>query len=151
MADPWLAQALSALRDAGLQGKEARDARWQAFEVSRAACAKAGSHHSQVDSNAEDVTTLIAYDEAMLQVAKLSGNPMGIGESKKWLRSKGSLGRSVASRLAAAQEWRVPTAHPAAKLLQDIEKLGRQQSKLRGEVGEASADSGDRASSTGDT
>jgi len=85
MEDPWLVSTLAAFKVLGLMGKELREARWQALEVSRRAadsgrllCVRpmgpASSSDSDVEHNAlHEQAKLVAYDEGLVQVALMAG------------------------------------------------------------------------------
>ena len=103
--DPWLLRVLGSFRALGYMGKELREARWQALELSMRATAPARSGSGSI------VVGLIG---------ELSGHEVSNVKEALIELCKGGR-RGLASRVQTISKWRNRDAHPPiAKLLRDI-------------------------------
>ena len=80
-------------------------------------------------ANSEQAEAKAIYEELLDTVGKKAGleHKPSIVEAKHWLRSRGSNGCRMASRLGKISKLRNLVAHPDPTLLKDILDLGEQE------------------------
>ena len=115
--DPWLVAAMASFRLLDMSGKELRDSRWAALEISRTRWGTTGADRA-ILSEREDI--LIAAGEAV-------GCKLGAVDLQKRLVAAGR--KDLARTFESLNQLRRVPAHPGQLLTQVVKAIEGQGSK----------------------